>query len=94
MRDWVICPHLGHLTFWAGQRYYRRDDIHIHDFYWRDFTGIGAGVEGINIGDSKLAVAYNENATLLKLVASGVSQITDNFEIQPVLVYPQHSSCK
>jgi maltoporin len=51
-------PDLGHLSFWAGQRYYRRDDIHLLDFFWRDFTGAGAGVEGINIGDSKLAIAY------------------------------------
>lgn len=181
-------PDLNNLTFWAGERYYRRDDIHIIDWYWRDFTGIGAGVEGIHVGDAKLAIAYmgnstykegtigesdddyllknslifsltdlqagpgnldtdlvisgendhenkddgdgfiltnkysfgnffglsegssfigayygkglatyglyaadppdnNKNAELIKLVASGVSQITENFEIQPVLVY-------
>lgn len=51
-------PDLGNLTFWAGERYYRRDDIHLLDYYWRDFSGLGAGVEGIKIGDAKLAMAY------------------------------------
>ncbi|TCL62055.1 maltoporin/sucrose porin [Hydrogenispora ethanolica] len=179
-------PELGNLTFWAGQRYYRRDDIHIIDWYWRDFTGVGAGVQGIKVGDYQLDLAYmahsgyrnndpnsnelldnsliftlsgvkagpgsfdfdlvassekdnsaagkdgdgliftgkysigsffgltegssmvglyygkglatygldavnppdnNKNAKLTKLVTSGVSQITEKFEIQPVLVY-------
>lgn len=171
-------PELGNLTFWAGQRYYRRDDVHINDFYWKDFSGLGAGVQGINVGDAKLDVAlmfhgsnyltqqliftltginigpgnlevdflptfqqddnagdsgsgiglaakygmgnffglsegssmvglyygnklaWNptwfapqdniadvDDATLLRVVASGVSQITEDFEVQPLLLY-------
>ncbi|MGE5582336.1 MAG: carbohydrate porin [Bacillota bacterium] len=46
------------LTFWAGRRYYDREDIHLMDFYWKDMSGIGAGVQGINLGNSKLAIAF------------------------------------
>lgn len=46
------------LTFWAGDRFYGRSDIHITDFYWRDFSGYGAGVQGINLGSAKLDIAF------------------------------------
>ena len=47
------------VSFWAGQRFYRRHDIYMIDYYYLDTSGYGGGVEGIKIGDfSKLAVAY------------------------------------
>ncbi|MFO7819830.1 MAG: carbohydrate porin [Halanaerobacter sp.] len=45
------------LTFWAGQRFYGRTDVHITDDYWRDMSGYGAGVKGINAGPGELAIA-------------------------------------
>lgn len=50
-------PELANLTFWAGQRYYRRDDVHLNDWYWKDFTGLGAGVQGIGISNANLDIA-------------------------------------
>lgn len=44
--------------FWAGERYYRRQHIEIDDFYTLDMSGYGAGVEDLNVGVGKLAVAY------------------------------------
>jgi maltoporin len=44
--------------FWAGERYYRRQHIEIDDFYPLDMSGYGAGVEDLNVGVGKLAVAY------------------------------------
>src|SRR5208282_4431078 len=44
--------------FWAGERYYRRQHIEIDDFYPLDMSGYGAGVEDLNLGIGKLAVAY------------------------------------
>jgi maltoporin len=44
--------------FWAGERYYRRQHIEIDDFYILDMSGYGAGVEDLNVGLGKLAVAY------------------------------------
>jgi maltoporin len=47
------------IRFWAGQRYYRRHDIHINDFYYLDMSGYGGGVEDVPVGDvGKLAVAW------------------------------------
>lgn len=50
-------PQLGGVTFWAGNRYYRRNDVHILDFYYWDVSGPGAGVEDIDLKIGKLALA-------------------------------------
>ena len=44
--------------FWAGERYYRRRHMEINDFYSLDMSGYGAGVEDINLGFAKMALAY------------------------------------
>ena len=46
---------------WAGKRFYNRHDIHMNDFYYWTNNGTGAGVEEINAGAAKLAVAYFQN---------------------------------
>ena len=43
--------------FWAGERYYRRQDIHINDFYSVDMSGYGGGVEDLDVHLGKVAVA-------------------------------------
>ncbi|NNM67232.1 MAG: hypothetical protein HKM06_04370 [Spirochaetales bacterium] len=36
-------------TYWVGERYYGRDDIHILDYFWRDMSGEGVGItNGLN----------------------------------------------
>ena len=55
-RVWAAQPQA---TFWAGARYYDRHDLHITDFYYRDPSGFGGGLEDIALGDStRLAVAW------------------------------------
>jgi maltoporin len=44
--------------FWAGQRYYRRVNIDIDNYYSLDMAGYGGGVEDLNVGVGKLAVAF------------------------------------
>src|SRR5262245_59493753 len=44
--------------FWAGERYYRRYQAHIDDFYILDTSGYGAGVEDLNVKIGKVSVAY------------------------------------
>ena len=44
--------------FWAGERYYRRQHVEINDFYPLDMSGYGGGVEDLNLGAGKMAVAY------------------------------------
>jgi len=46
------------VQFWAGQRFYDRNDIHIYDYYFLDTSGYGGGVENIKLGPGKFAVAY------------------------------------
>jgi maltoporin len=36
-------------TFWAGQRFYSRYEIHINDFFYRDMSGFGGGIEGVPV---------------------------------------------
>jgi len=57
-------PWAPGVKFWAGQRFYRRIDIHIIDFYFFDMSGYGGGVEDVPLGDfGKLAVAYLGGST-------------------------------
>lgn len=58
-QNWVgaTIPQLGGTTFWAGKRYYYRNDVHIIDFFYWDVSGPGAGVENIDLGVGKLAIA-------------------------------------
>jgi maltoporin len=44
--------------FWAGNRYYMRQDIHITDFWYTDLSGYGGGVEDISLGKARAALAY------------------------------------
>lgn len=46
---------------WVGKRFYRRQDIHILDFYTLDNSGPGAGVEDIPMGSANLHLALTRN---------------------------------
>jgi maltoporin len=46
------------ITVWGGQRFYDRHDIHIHDYFFDDYSGYGMGVDNIDLGFGKLLVSY------------------------------------
>lgn len=46
------------MTFWAGQRFYRRHDIHINDFWWLDMSGYGGGIENYDAGFALVSFAW------------------------------------
>ena len=46
------------VTFWGGQRFYDRYDIHSQDYFFLDDSGVGGGVYNINVGIGSLAIAY------------------------------------
>jgi maltoporin len=45
-------------TFWAGNRYYQRQDLHILDYFVRDMSGYGGGIESLPLGFATVDVAY------------------------------------
>jgi len=46
------------MKFWAGSRYYRRQDIHISDFFYSNMSGTGGGIEDLELPFGKLAFAW------------------------------------
>ena len=55
-RVWAAQPTA---TFWAGARFYDRHDLHISDFWYRDPSGFGGGVEDVALGErTRLAVSW------------------------------------
>ena len=43
-------PWLFGGTAWLGTRYYKRESVYISDFFYWNPSGVGAGVEDINLG--------------------------------------------
>jgi maltoporin len=60
------------LKLWAGERYYRRQDIHVNDFFILDMSGYGGGFEDLNVGVGRVAVAYLAGASADVVTESGV----------------------
>ena len=51
-------PWLAGGTAWAGTRYYKRESVYISDFFYWNPSGVGAGIEDINLGkDLRLSYA-------------------------------------
>ena len=46
------------VTFWGGQRFYDRYDIHPSDYFFLNTSGIGAGAYNIHLGPGLLQIAY------------------------------------
>lgn len=52
---------LPNANIWVGKRYYQRHDVHINDnFYW-DISGPGGGIENIDLGFAKGAIAWTRS---------------------------------
>jgi maltoporin len=37
-------------TFWAGQRYFDRHNVNMNDFFYRDLSGFGGGLDDVRLG--------------------------------------------
>ena len=51
------------MKFWAGDRFYERKDIYINDFFFRNMSGGGGGVEDIQLPFGQLALAWIGNGS-------------------------------
>lgn len=63
------------IAFWAGQRFYDRYDAHMIDFWYRDMSGFGGGIEEVNIGKRvKFSFAF---------LGGSIDQLQSNGDVQP-----------
>lgn len=46
------------MKFWAGNRYYRRHDTYIDDFFYYNMSGAGGGIEDLELPFGKFAAAW------------------------------------
>ena len=53
-----VIPGMPDAKFWAGNRFYRRRDINMNDFYFWDMSGGGGGIEDVTLGNGKMAFAW------------------------------------
>lgn len=56
-QNFIIATLPNGLQVWGGKRYYHRQNVDQIDFYYWDPSGYGFGVENIDLGFAKLAVA-------------------------------------
>ena len=45
-------------TIWVGKKYVRREDIYITDNIYQDISGMGAGIDYMQVGPGKLSLAW------------------------------------
>ncbi|MCU1726215.1 carbohydrate porin [Pseudomonas sp. 7P_10.2_Bac1] len=62
--QWSNLPSLNGGSVWAGRRYYKRNDIHISDFYYWNQSATGAGIEDVLIGGLKYSYALSRKDNL------------------------------
>jgi len=62
--QWSNLPSLNGGSLWAGRRYYKRNDIHISDFYYWNQSATGGGIEDVRIGDLKYSYAFSRKDNL------------------------------
>jgi len=56
--QWRDVPGLRGGALWMGRRFYKRNDVHISDFYYWNPTGVGAGVEDVAVGGNGMKFSY------------------------------------
>ena len=57
--QWRDMPVLNGGAFWAGRRYYRRNDIHISDYFYWNQSATGFGFDEVAIGDLKYSYVFS-----------------------------------
>ena len=62
--QWSNLPSLNGGSVWAGRRYYKRNDIHISDFYYWNQSATGAGIEDVLIGGLRYSYALSRKDNL------------------------------
>ena len=73
------------LTFWIGERFYHRADVHVDDAFYSNMSGTGAGVDGINVGLGMLSVAVfrTNDATATSNAGSRLNIDLEGIKVNP-----------
>jgi maltoporin len=48
-------------TPWVGTRYYKRESVYISDFFYWNPSGVGAGIEDVNVGQLLDKIGYSSD---------------------------------
>lgn len=64
--QWRDMPALNGGAFWAGRRYYRRNDIHISDYFYWNQSATGFGFDEVAIGDLKYSYVFSRKDNLFQ----------------------------
>jgi maltoporin len=65
------------LKFWGGSRFYRRQDIHVNDFFFYNMSGSGGGFEDLELAFGKVALAWIGNGAHSGVYASDIVALPD-----------------
>jgi maltoporin len=70
-----------HAVFWAGQRFYDRHDVHMTDFYYRDLSGFGGGIDDVSLGEkARLSFAWI-GGSVNELQSNGTAPVPGSFQL-------------
>src|SRR5512133_26183 len=91
-------PGLAGGTAWVGQRYYKREDYHSTDFFYWNPSGLGAGIEDINLG-GELRLSYGAfavdsspvnaaNPAMAAMPPSRAVGVRNDVQLRGIRLYP------
>lgn len=64
--EWSNIAALNNGSLWAGRRFYKRNDIHISDFYYWNQSATGAGIENVEIGGLQYSYAFSRKDSVFQ----------------------------
>ncbi|SDR93607.1 maltoporin [Pseudomonas oryzae] len=64
--EWSDMPLLNGGSLWAGRRFYKRNDIHISDFYYWNQSATGFGLDEVKIGDLKYSYVFSRKDSVFQ----------------------------
>jgi len=63
-------------SFWAGQRYFDRHDVNMSDFFYRDLSGFGGGLDSVRVGGGALRAGF-------AWLGGSVNELESNGSVRP-----------
>lgn len=72
-----VIPSQPTAQFWAGNKFYRRQDIAINDFFFYNMSGAGAGVDDFQLPFGKASFAWIGNGEQSGSYSSDIAALPD-----------------